>query len=182
MGQHILVDGYNVIRKDPTLRIHEERSLEHGREELLRRLEYAPLYKQDRITVVFDGRFGGKPQRYTEHRGRIRIIYSRHGERADDVIIQLIMQATDTTQLVVMSNDRAIGLAAKIAGCQVISKPNPETQKDIPANGTNEPKVEYDDMYRKRVDYEPEPVIVKKGASFHPKKKERQTPRDTWTL
>src|SRR5438445_657064 len=50
-----LIDGYNVIRRDPDLRAHEAESLEAGRTALLRLVARIARAGGDRFTVVFDG-------------------------------------------------------------------------------------------------------------------------------
>ena len=55
-----LVDGYNVIRREPALAERERESLEAGRQALCRLLSNAARVSGDRFTVVFDGsRAGG---------------------------------------------------------------------------------------------------------------------------
>src|SRR6267143_867777 len=50
-----LVDGYNVVRRDPELKAREAESLEAGRRALLHLLARARLAPHDDFTVVFDG-------------------------------------------------------------------------------------------------------------------------------
>ncbi len=50
-----LIDGYNVIRRDPGLRSREEESLEAGRRALLQLLAAEARASRDDFTVVFDG-------------------------------------------------------------------------------------------------------------------------------
>ena len=53
---HIIVDGYNLIRQSDTFRQSERKSLEEGRNALLRSLAGYRKLRGHRITVVFDGR------------------------------------------------------------------------------------------------------------------------------
>jgi hypothetical protein len=50
-----LIDGYNLIRRDPDLRDREIESLEAGRRALLHLLARAYRDPRDEFTVVFDG-------------------------------------------------------------------------------------------------------------------------------
>ncbi|PYN39044.1 MAG: NYN domain-containing protein, partial [Candidatus Rokuibacteriota bacterium] len=52
---HWLVDGYNVIRRDPELQAREAESLEAGRRALLHVIAGAHRAPRDEFTVVFDG-------------------------------------------------------------------------------------------------------------------------------
>src|SRR5262249_53987044 len=81
-----LVDGYNVIRRDPELRAREAESLEAGRRALLHLLARARGTREDGFTVVFDGarRAGGAPTAG----GRIRVLFSRPPSTADDELMR----------------------------------------------------------------------------------------------
>src|SRR5262250_2431187 len=72
-----LIDGYNVVRRDPDLRAREAESLEAGRRALLHLLARAPQAARDEFTVVFDGarRSGGAPD------PRRLLAASRNGRR-----------------------------------------------------------------------------------------------------
>ena len=84
-----LIDGYNVIRREPDLRAREAESLEAGRRALLHLLARAHRDPRDEFTVVFDGArvAGGGPSH-----GRIRTIFSRPPHTADDELIRLARQ------------------------------------------------------------------------------------------
>ncbi|MFA4875475.1 MAG: NYN domain-containing protein [bacterium] len=93
---HIIVDGYNIIRRAPRFLFAEQEGLESGRYALLLELEqYSALYGY-RVTVVFDG--GGRPPHLgpsvsrSERFAGIDIIFSDRGESADEAIIRLIKE------------------------------------------------------------------------------------------
>jgi predicted RNA-binding protein with PIN domain len=80
-----LVDGYNVIRRDPELQAREAESLEAGRRALLNLIARARRAMQDEFTVVFDGaRISGA----APTAGRIRVVFSRPPLTADDEIMR----------------------------------------------------------------------------------------------
>jgi len=81
-----LVDGYNVIRRDPDLRAHEAESLEAGRTALLRLVAHVARAKGDRFTVVFDGAPASGPR---SAGGQVEVIFSRPPDKADDVLVRL---------------------------------------------------------------------------------------------
>lgn len=58
------------------------------------------------MTVVFDGHKSGMGTENTEIRGGVRIIYSRLGECADDVIKRIISR--ERREWLVVSSDRSI--------------------------------------------------------------------------
>lgn len=111
-----LIDGYNVIRRDPELHAHETESLEAGRTALLRLLARVAARLSDDFTVVFDGarRTGGSPSP-----GRVQVIFSRPPETADDVLRR---QAASLREgAVVVTSDRAVQDSARRAGAVAVS-------------------------------------------------------------
>jgi len=80
---HIIVDGYNLIRQSDTFRQSERKSLEEGRNALIRSLAGYRKLRGHRITVVFDGWVGGSPLEERDRALGVEIIYSRLGEKAD---------------------------------------------------------------------------------------------------
>jgi predicted RNA-binding protein with PIN domain len=90
MGQYILVDGYNVIRRNPQFRAALAHSLESARQLLITQLAHRYRHTPYQVTVVFDG--SGKHEQHLYER-RIHIIYSQHGENADQVIARLAREA-----------------------------------------------------------------------------------------
>lgn len=111
-----LIDGYNVIRREPDLRAHEAESLEAGRRALLHLLARAHRDPRDEFTVVFDGAMvaGGAPSQ-----GRIRILFSRPPHTADDELMRLARQWRSGA--VVVTSDRRIQDAARRAGAAALT-------------------------------------------------------------
>ncbi len=103
---YILVDGYNLIRQSGFLRSYERHSLEAGRLALMTKLTDYKRKKGHKITVVFDGWKGGSAQEERDRHGNIEIIYSRQGEKADDVIKRITAKTAEET--IVVSSDREI--------------------------------------------------------------------------
>lgn len=103
---HLIVDGYNVIRQSDTLRGYERISLEAGRQALLRSLAGYRQRRGHRITVVFDGWAGGSPREERDRAGGVSVIYSRLGEKADEVIKRLLQGGAE--EIMVVTSDREI--------------------------------------------------------------------------
>lgn len=117
---HLLIDGYNLIRQSPVLRHLDARDLEAGREALL---DLLGLYRQcrphHRLTVVFDGwQTGGPTETRDVYRG-VKVIYSRRGERADEVIKRLLNQ--EGPRALVVSSDRELQEQARRVGAGWVS-------------------------------------------------------------
>ncbi len=111
-----LIDGYNVIRRDPDLRAREAESLEAGRTALLHLVARKARESRDDFTLVFDGArvTGGAPSA-----GRVQLLFSRPPRTADDELIRLARQ--HGAGAVVVSSDRKIQDAARRSRCGVIS-------------------------------------------------------------
>ncbi len=118
---HIIVDGYNLIRQSETLRRFERSGLEAGRKELIRRLSLYRKNREHKITVVFDGWISGSSVEERDREGGVVIIYSKRGERADDVIRRMVAKHGEET--VVVTSDR--GLADSISKRGTTAVPSP---------------------------------------------------------
>jgi|SRR5215469_2371452 len=106
VGRDILVDGYNVIKNTPSLRAVESKSLAAARDLLISQLVNRYRHTPHQVIVVFDGSSTGEQ---VSHDRRVRIIYSRHGETADNVIARLAAQARVAGQEVELySDDREV--------------------------------------------------------------------------
>jgi uncharacterized protein len=98
----ILVDGYNVIKNNLMFRAAELKSLADARALLLRQLQNRYSRTTQRVTVVFDGNDTRERVRYEEH---IRVIFSRCGETADNVIKRLAAEARMAGRRIEMYSD-----------------------------------------------------------------------------
>jgi len=83
---HVIIDGYNL---SALLARTGEPHSEAARESLLRLLAGYRHRKGHSLTVVFDGWQRGQPIEGREHRAGVQVIYSKRGERADQVIERL---------------------------------------------------------------------------------------------
>jgi uncharacterized protein len=110
-----LIDGYNVIRRDPALSSRETESLDAGRAALLHVVAAVARTSPDTFTVVFDGarRAGGMASG-----GRVEVIFSRPPDHADDVLVRLAARWREGA--VVVSSDRAVQDSARRAGATVL--------------------------------------------------------------
>ncbi len=119
---HLVIDGYNLIRRSPVFRAAEAEDLEMGRQVLI---EYLEIYrclkrrleaKQIKITVVFDGERSFHLSTQKERVKGINVVYSGLGEKADDVIKRMVQRDPN---LVVVTSDREIVNFAE--RCQAVS-------------------------------------------------------------
>jgi predicted RNA-binding protein with PIN domain len=166
---HILIDGYNLIRQSDTIRRFERQSLEAGRNALISFLAGYRQKKDHRITVVFDGWESGPVQEERDYSSGINILYSRRGEKADEVIKRIIAHTDE--EILVVSSDREISSYAARRGKTAVSSPEFETiiKKSSWALPEDENEVEKDD----------EPPAERPGKKKGPARKLSRTQRQT---
>jgi len=118
--QRIIVDGYNVIHADERLKRWIRSDLQKARTGLIRRLEQYVGRKNLQITVVFDGR-GGLTDVEVEIPGKLQVLYSRTGQTADELIIEIVQASSNPRQYIVATSDMAdIGRSARALGAEVL--------------------------------------------------------------
>ena len=156
-----LIDGYNVIRRDPDLRAVEAQGLQAGRAALLRLVAEVAGRSTDVFTVVFDGALipgAAAPP------GRLQVIFSRPPQRADDVLIRMARQHGNGA--VVVTSDRAVQDASRRAGCAVLGA------TEFLAGLTNDDAADQDGE-----DAEPDRVAPKRGNPRRSSKRARAAGR-----
>jgi len=116
---HIIIDGYNLIRQSDSLRRYERFSLEEGRKALIRFMAVYRKQRGHKVTVVFDGWESGPAEEERDRQEGIDIIYSRRGEKADDVIKRRVEKIGE--EIVVVTSDRDIADFVSRRGVTAIS-------------------------------------------------------------
>jgi predicted RNA-binding protein with PIN domain len=164
MSIHLIIDGYNLIRQSPWLSLLDARDLEGGREALLQTLsDYRRRRPQHKITVVFDGWQGGAPQESRDLCQGVVVIYSRRGERADEVIKRFL--AREGSKVVMVSSDRELQNCAERSGATWVAAGEFEIKFLRNANDDGEEKGEEEPLSR---------GTAKKGPARRLKKSLRQ--------
>ena len=169
MPLRIIIDGYNLIRQSPALRSYDSVEIAKGREKLIEMLAHYRSLKKHPMLVVFDGWQEGD---FTEQRTRekgIDIIYSKRGEKADEVIKKLVSNSGE--ELVVVTSDREITHFCQSRRCEVIPSPSFEEKIEFSLLA-HEKGLEEDDE-------KPLPPLStkKKGPSRKPPKSKRRSQR-----
>ena len=118
MALHLIVDGYNLLAQTGLVGGGMNLHFEMAREALLRDLGTYRQRKSHAITVVFDGWQQGWGTEQREHRLGLVIIFSRRGEKADQVIQRLT--AEFGSACAVVSSDREIIDFARMQGAFVM--------------------------------------------------------------
>jgi uncharacterized protein len=115
----LAIDGYNFIKQTPNLRRLEEVELQKAREGLIERLSQYKKIKGHSILVVFDGWQTGRPAGNRERSRGIEVIFSRVGEKADDVLKRIAAEKRDGVTIV--TSDNEVAFYAEKKGSAVIS-------------------------------------------------------------
>ncbi len=118
MALHLIVDGYNLLAQTGRIGAGANLNSESAREALLRDLAAYRQRKSHAITVIFDGWQQGWSTEHREHRLGLEVIFSRRGEKADQVIQRLA--AEFGSACAVVSSDREIIDFARAQGAFVM--------------------------------------------------------------
>src|SRR5512134_2310199 len=116
VAMHVIIDGYNLLALGGWSGAGAPSEM--AREALLRRLAAYRHRKGHALTVVFDGWQGGQPIESREHRAGVQVIYSKRGERADQVIERLAREYGSDCAIV--SSDHEIVNYARAHGAFVM--------------------------------------------------------------
>jgi hypothetical protein len=103
---HLVIDGYNLLYAGRLISRMNAIELQRERDRLILLLSDYRKRKQGNITVVFDGWETGWSTEQRELKRGIEVVFSRLGERADDVIKRMVREKGSGA--VVVSSDREI--------------------------------------------------------------------------
>ena len=121
MSIHIIIDGYNLIRRSNSLSTLDQQDIQLGREALIHNLSAYKKIKRHMITVVFDGTHAPPLSQHQDQIKGIKIKFSRNGETADTVIKEIT--AREKEKALVVSSDRDVINFSASQGAATISSP-----------------------------------------------------------
>ncbi len=110
----LIIDGYNLLGAEQGL----HGALEHKRNWLIQQLSQYQTRKQFSVIVVFDGWRAGSATEASEKQAGVAVVYSRLGEKADQVIVRIAREKGSGA--VVVSSDREIRSAVERFGAVAI--------------------------------------------------------------
>jgi predicted RNA-binding protein with PIN domain len=111
---HLVVDGYNVTKT-----AYGGLALEAQRGRLLTGLGGLAARTAAEVTVVFDGSDGATPVAVPAPRG-VRLLFSRTGETADEVVRRLVRHEPEGRPVVVVSSDKEVIEGVRRAGARAV--------------------------------------------------------------
>ncbi len=106
MSLEVIIDGYNLLHASTSLSFSQSQQLENARNRLIEKLCQYKRQKNVAVTLVFDGWKGGFLTQSQEMMKGIKVIYSKLGEEADEVIKRII--ANSSCEMIVVTSDREI--------------------------------------------------------------------------
>lgn len=147
-SEHLLVDGYNVIKTDPYLRRREQVSLEAARLSLEQTLRTHAGRSAAFVTLFYDGDEALEHLPENREQGFLQVVFSHPPEKADDLIKQAIQRQHGSKRVRVITSDREIRRFARQH--KLRSTPSSEfvdelaSQSQSPALAETPPPLEYD--------------------------------------
>ncbi len=165
MSLRIVIDGYNLLHVSLNLQLLAAKDLEAARNRLLNRLEQYRALSHHRLTVVFDGWRSGAPMESHDRLGQVDIIYSRLGEKADEVIKRLAQ--TGQGAMVVVTSDRELADFVRGCGATVIPSAQFDARLRTKSQAVAEAPPDKDEDY-------PSAPAKKKGTAYRLSRKDRR--------
>jgi len=159
---HLIIDGYNLLHVDRSLTCLNSTQLRWERDRLIDQLSAYQKHKSCGMTVVFDGWQGGWNTEKREKKREIEIIYSKLGEKADEVIKRLVKEKGSGA--IVITSDRDISRFAERIDVAVIPSDQFREKLEVSPNRFEESPEEEEE----------ERGIKKKGLSRRLSKKEKK--------
>jgi predicted RNA-binding protein with PIN domain len=108
---HLIIDGYNLLHVSRSLIHLNAIQLQWERDRLIDQLSDYQKLKPCGITVIFDGWQGGWNIEKREKKKGIELIYSKLGEKADEVIKRLVKW--EGSGAIVITSDRDVSRFAE---------------------------------------------------------------------
>jgi len=117
--QHLIIDGYCLLHRDPELQSLTRGQLELARHLLVHKIARVCDMMAKRTTIVFDGQSRGRDAGASS--SSIDVIYSHKHETADTVIEIMTVQSGKPESILVVTSDRAEMNVVLAAGAEVMS-------------------------------------------------------------
>lgn len=116
---HLIIDGYNLLHVNRSLAQLNGSQLQWERDRLIHQLSTYQKLKPCDISVVFDGWRGGWSTERQERKKGVEVIFSKLGEKADEVIKRLVREKG--SGVIVITSDREISRFAERRAVSAIS-------------------------------------------------------------
>ncbi len=118
--RHLLIDGANILHAWPELRKLLKTDREAARSQLLQRAAAIHDSESVRVTIVHDGRGEEIVVERPSGQASFSVIYTPTSLTADDVIEQMVANASDPSACVVATDDRTERETVTAAGASTM--------------------------------------------------------------
>jgi predicted RNA-binding protein with PIN domain len=115
---HLIIDGYNLLHVTRSLIQLSSIGLQRERDQLIHQLSTYRQLKPCEITIVFDGWQGGWNIEKKEWKEGIELIFSKLGEKADEVIKRLVREK-GSGAIVITSDNEISRYAERMAAAAI---------------------------------------------------------------
>lgn len=119
MASTWIIDGFNLIRQSRDLAGIENKNFEKAQQELIQRLREFAEVSGEKVLCVFDHGGSIEFHRSEEYFGPVTALFTRGGEIADEVIIELAREKKQAA--IVVSSDRMVAEGSRKAGASTLS-------------------------------------------------------------
>ncbi len=145
---HLIIDGYNLLHVNRSLMNLNSIQLQWERERLLDRLSTYQKLRPCGVTVVFDGWQEGWSTETREKKKGIEVIFSKLGEKADEVIKRLVKEKGSGA--IVITSDRDVARFAQKMDVAVIPSEQFQEKLSVGSSDTLEESSEEEERGAKR--------------------------------
>ncbi len=119
MASTWIIDAFNVIRQSRDLVLIEAKNFEQAQQELISRLKEFAQASGEKVICVFDHGGSAEFHRQEKYHGPVRALFTRGGEIADEVIVELAGQKKHAA--IVVSSDRKVVEASQKLGASTMN-------------------------------------------------------------
>lgn len=119
MASTWIIDGFNLIRQSHDLVLIESKNFEKAQHELISRLKEFAYMSGEKIICVFDHGGSAEFHRHEEYHGPVTTLFTKGGEIADEVIVDLAQQKRHAA--IVVSSDREVVENSQKAGASAMN-------------------------------------------------------------
>ncbi len=116
----LLIDGYNVIGAWDVPK-KQKLSIDEARDQLIHLVADFAGYSDDEVIIVFDGLYTDRPVRSHARMHGVEVVFTKHGESADNYIEALCDSAPRWRHLKVVTSDGVEQTVAMGRGAERIS-------------------------------------------------------------
>ena len=119
----LLIDGHNLIGQMQDLSLADP----DDEAKLIKQLRTFGLLARKQITVIFDPSPHDTTTRLyndIQHYDSVKVIYAMPGQKADDLIRNLVGKVRDKQGTLVITSDNAVAKFTRVCGVKVLSSPD----------------------------------------------------------